>query len=90
MEKVLFYKPKGKPQTNTNMKRFTRSECIAMTLKKEPKTLEQLIKESTEIYESQFDKKEGVTWETYRIYKILYPALIVLGVKIPENLKPEL
>lgn len=90
MEKILFYRPKGNTSERSNEKKLTRSECIAMTLKKEPKTLEQLIKESTEIYESQFDKKEGVTWETYRIYKILYPALIVLGVKIPENLKPEL
>jgi len=91
MEKVLFYRPKnGNTSERSNEKKLTRSECIAKVLKENPKTLEDLIGKSTKLYESQYDKQEGITWETYRIWKIVYPALITLGVSVNENLKPEL
>ena len=89
--KVLFYRPKGDGKTSKTAKKFSRSECIARTLKESPKSLEELIAKSTKLYESQFDGKgENATWESYRIYKILYPALIEMGINIPEILKPEL
>ncbi|MGB4239417.1 MAG: hypothetical protein WBJ87_07405 [Candidatus Hydrothermia bacterium] len=90
MEKVLFYRPKNGNTERSNEKKLTRSECIAKVLKENPRTLEDLILKSTKLYESQYNKQEGVTWETYRIWKIVYPALITLEVPVNENLKPEL
>jgi len=89
--KILFYRPKGDGKTSKTAKKLTRSECIAKILLTNPKSLEELIKKSTDLYEDQFTKeKENATWETYRIYKILYPAFVEMGITIPQNLKPEL
>lgn len=93
--KVILYnrykKDKDGKVKKVQKEKFPRSVCLDLTLEdKKFKDPDSFLLLSTQLYDEKnevAEEKQGATWETYRIWKIVCPVLMRRGVEIPEYLQ---
>ena len=91
--KVILYNRPAKEgaKKKTTKEKFSRAICLYETLiEKKYKDADSFLLLSTELYDEKnevAEKKQGATWETFRIWRIITPVLLKLEVEIPDYLQ---
>ena len=90
VEVILYkrYANKDNKEKIEKVRKLTRAQCMVKLMQEKKYTsYEQFIIDCTEMYEGEPYNENSRTWETNRIWKILFPALLDCGVNVPQILR---